>query len=883
MHSSLRFTFAAAVICGLSLFAAACSTRDPVFTGVDAQMPPGTGSLTVARSGTSTGTVSSSPGGITCGTTCSAAFQLGTVVALTATPDAGAQFAGWSGGCTGMAPTCMVTVDAATAVTATFDVAEYPVTIDLGGSGTGMVGAPLAGISCPGTCTAMIPHGSQISLVASSGMSSQFMGWTVGAGGTACSGTGACSTTITGPTTIIATFARHQSLEVVRSGNGHGTVTSSPVGIDCGTDCSETYPPGTTVTLTANAAGDSSFMGWSGGGCSGTGPCSVNVNGATMVTADFKLRQYNLTVSKTGAGAGTVSSTPAGINCGATCTAAYDAGTPVTLTASPAANSVFAGWSGGGCTGTGSCTVTLAAATTVTATFNPILHTLTVSRSGSGAGTVTSSPAGISCGADCTEDYAQGAAVTLTATPNSTSTFTGWSGGCSGTGSCTVAMSAAVTVTASFAPLHYTLTITRTGNGAGSVSSSPAGISCGTDCTEAYIAGTGVTLTATPSIGSTFTGWSGGSCTGTGTCMVTMNAAATVIATFTLNKYALTVTKGGTGTGSVTSSPAGINCGATCSATVDHGGTVTLTATPAAGSTFGGWSGGGCSGTGTCTVTMTAATSVTAEFTLNKYALTANKSGTGSGTVTSTPAGINCGATCSATFDHGATVTLTATPAVGSTFAGWSGGGCGGTGSTCTVTVTAATAVTATFTLNTYALTVTKGGNGDGTVTSSPAGISCGTNATDCSEVYAHGTTITLTAAAPPGSGFTGWSGGGCSGIGPCTLTLTADTTVTANFVAFYTLTVSMSGSGAGLGYVSSSPAGIDCPDDCSESYISGTMVTLYPSGELEAQFTGWGGACTGTGSCTVTMTSARSVTASFSFNPCLATGSLLPQPPPCP
>ncbi len=79
------------------------------------------------------------------------------------------------------------------------------------------------------------------------------------------------------------------------------------------------------------------------------------------------------------------------------------------------------------------------------------------------------------------------------------------------------------------------------------------------------------------------------------------------------NNYTLTVTKAGTGSGTVTSSPSGINCGSTCGAGYAIGTSVTLTGTAASGSTFGGWS-GACSGTGACTVPMTAARSVTATF-----------------------------------------------------------------------------------------------------------------------------------------------------------------------------------------------------------------------------------------------------------------------------
>src|SRR5207245_1520762 len=94
---------------------------------------------------------------------------------------------------------------------------------------------------------------------------------------------------------------------------------------------------------------------------------------------------FGLAVVRAGTGSGTVTSTPAGITCGTSCSATYLDGTAVILTATPTAGSAFTGWSGGGCTGTGSCTVTLTAATTVTATFIPTFI-LTVSKTGTGNG-----------------------------------------------------------------------------------------------------------------------------------------------------------------------------------------------------------------------------------------------------------------------------------------------------------------------------------------------------------------------------------------------------------------------------------------------------------------------------------------------------------------
>jgi len=163
----------------------------------------------------------------------------------------------------------------------------------------------------------------------------------------------------------------------------------------------------------------------------------------------------------------------------------------------------------------------------------------------------------------------------------------------------------------------------------------------------------------------------------------------------------------------------------------------------------------------------------------NTLTVTKNGSGSGSGTVTSSPAGINCGSTCSANYASGTSVTLSYTLLPNTTFGGW-GGACSGTAATCTVSMTQSQTVTATFnsTLGSFNLTVAKGGMGTGTVTSSPAGINCGTA---CSATYLSGTSVTLTAQAGTNSTFGGWSGA-CSGTGTCTVTMNTNQTVTATF-----------------------------------------------------------------------------------------------------
>jgi PKD repeat protein len=353
--------------------------------------------------------------------------------------------------------------------------------------------------------------------------------------------------------------------------------------------------------------------------------------------------------------------------------------------------------------------------------YNLSHYWLTVSKHGTGSGTVTSSPAGISCGDSCEASFDADTLVTLTATPDASSTFSGWSGPCSGTGSCQVTMDQARSVTATFAAKAFTLTVGKDGTGSGTVSSSPAGISCGDSCQASFDAGTLVTLTATPDASSTFSGWSDPCSSGPGSCQVTMDQARSMLAIFDAKPFTLSVSKDGTGSGTVSSSPAGISCGDSCEASFDADTLVTLTATPDASSTFSGWSGPCSSGTGSCQVTMDQADSVTATFEANPPPVVSPPPPT----FISTPDDYSSDSTPTWDFsgEPGATFTCTLIkPFVGA----WDGGGDGTQPQPDNVTVDARACDSGSYTFDltagpdgTYVLWVTQS-DGDGN-TSTPA------------------------------------------------------------------------------------------------------------------------------------------------------------------
>jgi len=414
---------------------------------------------------------------------------------------------------------------------------------------------------------------------------------------------------------------------------------------------------------------------------------------------------------------------------------------------------------------------------------------------------------------------------------------------------------------------HVTLVIVKRGTGTGRVTSRPPVIDCGDTCIASVPSidepeAEPITLTATPDPGSLFAGWIGGCDGSEPTCRITLTTSETIVAIFDLaggQGAALAVAKLGTGT--VTSAPPGIDCGSTCTATFPVGGTVTLSAAPAPGFVFRGWT-GACLGAAGCALIMDGPKSVTATFepaAPQSFALAVSVSG--EGTVTSAPPGIDCGSVCTASFAAGTVVTLIARATGSETFTGWVGA-CSGTGPTCTLTMSAAQSAAASFGQAppaSYSLSVSR--TAGGTITSTPVGIECGP---DCAELYPAGAVVTLTASPAVGFIFTGWSGD-CTGLAvTCRVTLDRPRAVNAGFAQAPPETYPVAVSRTGLGEVTSTPSGIACGSSCSAVFSRGAALRLTARPGPEFMFAKWTGACTGRNDCLLTIDGPKSVTAVF-------------------
>jgi|GEM_PF-579776 len=619
-----------------------------------------------------------------------AGYSYNESVSLQAVPNTGYHFTGWSGSLSGSTNPASIVMNADKSVTAGFAINTYTLTTNA--TNGSVVKSPQA---------ASYTHGSTVSLQAVAAEGYEFAGWSGAVSGSA------------NPVEIVMDSSK--SVTAAFTVKTYTLTTSATNGSVVRSPESTTYTHGSTVSLQAVAAEGYHFTGWSGAVTGSSNPVSLVMDASKSVTAAFAANAYTLSIS---ASNGTVTANPS--------QATYTHGQVVTLTATPSTGYSFSSWSGDASGTAASTTITMDANKSVTAAFTLNTYTLSISAAN---GTVTRDPEQAT--------YTHGQTVTLTAVPATGYSFSSWSGDLSGTvASATITMDGNKSVAAGFTINSYTL---NTSGANGSITKNP---DKGT-----YNHGETVTLQAVPAEGYNFVNWSGDLAGSANPATLVMDSNKTVAAAFAANTYTLQTNAAN---GSVTRTPD--------QASFTFGQTVTLTAVPATGYSFSGWSGDASGSTATVTITMNADKSVTAGFTANAYTLSVSAS---NGSVTVSP--------IRATYAHGEVVTLTAVPSVGYSFGSWSGDA-SGTATSTTVTMDSNKAVTAVFALNTYTLSVT---SANGTVTKNPS-----------LATYNHGDTVALTAAPAEGYRFAGWSGDLTGSSNPATLTMTSNKSVTAHFTA---------------------------------------------------------------------------------------------------
>jgi Divergent InlB B-repeat domain len=663
-----------------------------------------------------------------------ASYNHGTTVTLTATPATGWSFTNWSGSVSGTSNPIQVVMNGPRTVTATFTINTYALNITVAGNGS----------VARNPDQALYNHGTSVQLTATPATGWTFTSWS----GDATGSTNPTTVVMNGPRSVTATFTINTyalTVNVV----GSGSVARNPD--------QPLYNHGTVVALTATPGTGWSFTNWSGNASGSSNPVNVTMNGPRTVTATFTINSYTLSVSVTGSGS--VDKNPD--------QPTYTHGTNVTLTATPAAGYNFAGWMGDATGMTNPLVVPMTSNKMITAMFAVDSYTLTVNLVGNGS--VTRDPN--------LSSYPFDTDVVLTAVPSSGWHFVQWSGDLTGaTNPQTLNMDDNKTVTATFAINTYALDVTIVGSGSGAKSPNQA----------LYDHGTVVQLTATPSSGWSFTAWSGDATGSTNPVNVTMDGPRAVTATFTANTYALSVSV--VGNGSVVKNPNLAEYG--------HGTVVTLTANAATGWGFSGWSGDASGFVNPVQVTMNGPRSVTATFEINTYVL--DLSIVGNGSVFANPD--------QSFYDHGTIVTLTATPAPGRSFVGWSGDA-SGSQNPIPITMDAPKSVTATFTLNLHLLSVSGGTHGEVSVTiETPAegaksdevvsrrakddsgtgavpGSGTVTDADSETNTFGHGTLLVLTATPKPGWAFAGWLGDATGSVNPMQVLMNQPKTISASFV----------------------------------------------------------------------------------------------------
>lgn len=260
--------------------------------------------LTVVKAGTGAGTVTGT--GINCGTDCNELVPAGQTRTITATPASGSLLGGWMGCDSVSGQDCVVSVASSRTITATFTAnpsPSAPTNLTAMASLSGSVDLQWTDTSSNEfdfrvDRSAMPSTGFvEIATVAANATTTTISGLMQGTYYFRVRATNAGGSSAPSNTASVTVLPPSHMLTAVKAGQGSGTIVSAPVGISCGTDCTEPFPQGTTVVLSANAQSGSTFASWSGCPTPAGNTCSVLMNGPATVTATFDVLVSPITLS----------------------------------------------------------------------------------------------------------------------------------------------------------------------------------------------------------------------------------------------------------------------------------------------------------------------------------------------------------------------------------------------------------------------------------------------------------------------------------------------------------------------------------------------------------------------------------------------------------
>ncbi|KAF5071281.1 PKD-like domain protein [anaerobic digester metagenome] len=581
----------------------------------------------------------------------------------------------------------------------------------------------------------------------------------------------------------------------------------------CSIEGAGDYVADVLVTLTATANTGYTFVNWTEDGTevSTNSTYTFTAESDRSLVANFSLNRYTISASVSPENSGTVSGA-----------GEYDHGTSVTLTATANEGYIFLNWTEDDAEVSTNSTYTFAATDDRTLVAHFALgYTISATANPENTGTVEGAG-----------DYVANALVTLIATANTGYTFVNWTedgAEVSTEASYTFTAESDRSLVANFSLNSYTI----------SARVEPASSGTITGAGD-YNHSTSVTLTATPNEYYTFVNWTedGEEVSTEATYTFTAESDRTLVANFSLISYTISANVEPESSGTITGA-----------GDYDHGTLVNLTATANTGYTFVNWTEDGIEVSTSATYTLTAESDRTlvANFSLNSYTISASAAPENSGTVSGT-----------GEYDHGTSVTLTATANEHYTFVNWTEDGENvSTEATYTFTAERARSLVANFRLNSYTISASVSPENSGTV--SGAGD------------YDHGTLVNLTATANTGYTFVNWTEDGTEVSTNATYTFTAesDRSLVANF-SLNSYTISASAAPENSGVISGTG-----------DYDYGTSVTLTATANTGYSFVNWtedGAEVSTEATYTFTAESDRSLVANFSLNSYTISASAAPE-----